>query len=70
MLVVTSLMRQLTIGPGGDHVRMGRSLLWGHQRVAYLLSPHLALPIARVAPLADPNASLEGPMIEDVTDQI
>ena len=67
MLVITSSMRQLTIGPGGDNARRGRTLLRGHGRVAIFLPHSPVLPINRGTISLDPNAS--GPTIEDITDR-
>ena len=69
VLVITSLMRQLTIGPGSDNVRRGGNLLRSHQRVAIFLPCHPALPIERGATSMDLNDSSTGPTIEDITDQ-
>ena len=69
MLVITSLMQWLTIGPGSDNVRRGRNLLWSHWRVAISLPHCPALPIERGATSTDLNASSTGPTIEDITSQ-
>ena len=69
MLVITSLMRQLTIRPGGDNFRRGRNLLQSHQRVATFLPCHPALLIERGTTSMDLNASSTGPTIEDITVQ-
>ena len=69
MLVIASLMRQLTIGPGGNNVRRGRNLLQSHCRVAIFLPCCPALPIERGTTSMDLNASSTAPTIEDITGQ-
>ena len=67
MLVVTSSMRQLTIGPGGNNARRGRTLLRGHRRVAILPPCSSVLPIEVGTTSLNPNAP--GPTIEDIMDR-
>ena len=69
MLVVTSSMSRLTMGPGSNNVRRGRNLLQSCQRVAIFLPHCPALPIERGTTSMDLNASSTGPTIEDITDQ-
>ena len=69
MLVITSSVGQLTIGPGGNNIRRGRNLLQSCRRVAIFLPLCLALPIEGGATPMNPNASSTGPIIEDITDK-
>ena len=69
VLVITSLMSQLTIGAGSNNIRRGRNSLWSRRRAAIFLPHHPVLPIEGGATSMDPNATSMGPTIEDITDQ-
>ena len=68
MLVITSLMNQLTIGPGDENVERGRNLLRSCGMVAVFLPHHPALSIEEGATSTSPNIFSTGPVIEDITD--
>ena len=68
VLVITSLMSQLTIETGNRNVKRSRNLLRSHQMVAIFPPCHPALSIEEGATSTSPNIFSMGPVIEDVTD--
>ena len=68
VLVVTSLMSQLTIGPGDENVKRDGNLLWSHQKVAVFLPHCPVLSNEEGVTSMCPYIFSTGPVIEDITD--
>ena len=69
MLLITSLMSQLTIEPGNGDLERGRNLIWSHQMVAVLPPQCPALSIEEGTTSTGLNIFSMGPVIEDITNR-
>ena len=69
VLVITSSMSRLTIGPSNKNIERGRNLLQNCWRAAVFLACHPILLTKEGATSMCPNIFSTGPVIEDITDQ-